>query len=176
MSTNAHDPQHTRTREITWQDGAAARAQAAGLSGLEIMRGIRDGTLPAPPMARLLGFHCVVAEPGEIVMELAPHPALENPAGLLHGGTAATMLDTAMGAAAHTLCEPGRLSVTLDITITYLRPLTAASGTIRASGRVLHMGGRNAYVIGEVHDANGKLAAHAVGNFAIITPGEKPAK
>jgi uncharacterized protein (TIGR00369 family) len=166
----ANDSSHTRTRIMTWQDPAAVRAQAEGQTGLEIMRGIRDGTLPPPPMARLIGFACVAAEPGHIVMELVPDESLENAAGLLHGGTAAAMLDTAMGAAAHTMLTADKMTVTLDLTLTYLEPLTLASGPIRASGRVQKMGGRTAYVEGEITDAKGRRAVHAVGNFSIVTP------
>jgi uncharacterized protein (TIGR00369 family) len=62
------------------------------------------------------------------------------------------------------------MTLTQDLTVTYLRPMTLASGPIRATGRVLNMGRTTAYVIGEVHDAAGKLTAHAIGHFAIITP------
>ncbi len=168
--TDAQHLSHTRTKTTTWQDPAATRAQGAGLTGLEIMRGIRDKTLPPPPMASLLGFDCIVAEPGEITMQLTPDQSLENTAGLIHGGTAATMLDTAMGAAAHTLCTLGQMTVTQDLTVTYLRPMTLASGPIRATGRVLNMGRTTAYVIGEVHDGAGKLTAHAIGHFAVLNP------
>jgi uncharacterized protein (TIGR00369 family) len=171
MTIDAFDPSHTRTRTLDWQDPVATRAQGAGRSGLEIMRAMRDGELPPPPMARLLGFDCVTAEDGEIVMALVPGPSLENTSGLLHGGVAATLLDTAMGAAAHTVCPPGSMTVTQDLTITYLRKLTLASGTIRATGRVLNRGRKTIYVTGEVHDGAGALAAHAVGNFAVLTPG-----
>lgn len=161
-------PSLTRRHTVDWQDSAATRKAAAGKSGLEIMRGIRDGTLPAPPIARLMDFHVAVAEPGSIVMEIEPHELLENPAGLIHGGVAATLLDTAMGATVHTLLPADKVSVTLDIKVTYLKPLTKSSGRLRASARVLNMGGRTAYVEGELRDAAGTLAAHAVGNFSIV--------
>lgn len=167
MDGSAALEKHART--AAWDDPAAAHAQAAGLTGLQIMRGIRDGTFPAPPIARLLGFEVIKAEPGEIVMALEPHEGLENPMGLIHGGVAATLLDTAMGAAAHTLLDAARASVTLDLKITYLRPLTTASGTIRAVGRVINLGGRTAYAEGELRDGQGQLAAHAVGNFQIVS-------
>lgn len=158
----------TRSRTVTWQDPAAVRRQVEGQTGLEVMRGIRDGTLPPPPMARLIGFDCVVAEPGEIVMQLTPEQSLENTMGMIHGGAAAAMLDTAMGAAAHTMLPADKAVVTLDLTLTYLKPVTAASGPIRATGRVLNLGGRTAYVTGEVRDAADRLMVHAVGNFSVV--------
>jgi uncharacterized protein (TIGR00369 family) len=105
------------------------------MSGLEIMRGIRDGTVPPPPMARLIGFDCIGAEPSEVVMELNPDSSLDNGMGLLHGGTAAAMLDTAMGAAANTMLPPDKAVLTLDLKLTYLRPLRLSSGPIRATGK-----------------------------------------
>ncbi|MFT3809801.1 MAG: PaaI family thioesterase [Micropepsaceae bacterium] len=158
----------TRSRTVTWQNPEAARAEAAGKTGLEIMRGIRDGALPPPPMARLIGFRCVVAEPGEIVMELDPEESLENTIGILHGGAAAAMLDTAMGAAAHTVMAAEKMVVTLDIKLTCLRPLTVKSGPVRARGKVMNLSARNAYVEGWVHDGKDRLAVHAVGNFSVI--------
>lgn len=160
--------EHMRSRTVTWASPEAVRAETAGLTGLEIMRGIRDGTVEPPPMARLIGFRCVVAESGEIVMELTPDESLENMLAMLHGGAAATMLDTAMGAAAHTTLPLGKAAVTLDLTLTYLRPLTAANGPVRATGKVAHAGSRNIYVLGEVRDGKDRLAAHAVGNFSVV--------
>lgn len=168
MGTDANAPEHLRSRTVEWRSPGAARDQAAGWTGLEIMRAIRDGVLPPPPMARLIGFRCVVAEPGEIVMELAPEESLENLMAMIHGGAAATMLDTAMGASAHTMLPAEKAVVTLDLKLTYLRPLTVASGPIRARGKVLNLGRTNVYVEGEVRDGAGRLAAHAVGNFSVV--------
>ena len=159
-----------RSRQITWTDPAHAAGLAAGLDGLALMRAIRDGQLPGPPMARLVGFQCVAAEAGEIAMRLEHDPSLENAIGLVHGGAIASMLDTAMGAAANTRLPAGAGVVTLDLTITYLRPVSALNCPVTATGRLAHLGGRNAYVLGELRDATGELCAHAVGNFSIVRP------
>lgn len=165
MSTTTFD-EHTRT--VTWHDAEAARSRLAGKTGLEVMQGIRDGTLPPPPMARVIGFRCIVAEPGEVAMQLDYDPSLENAIGMFHGGVAASMLDTAMGAAANTLLPAASGAVTLDLSITYLRPATPASAPITATGKVVNLGRTVAYVTGEVTDAKGRLLAHAVGNFSIL--------
>ncbi|SDA35955.1 PaaI family thioesterase [Sphingomonas sp. NFR15] len=157
-----------RTRIVEWHDASVVPALVAGLSGLEIMRGIRDGVLPAPPMARLLGFRCVVAEPGEVAMRLDHDPSIENTMGMLHGGAAATVLDTAMGCAAHTTLPQGNGIVTLDLNVTYLRPITVTNAPVTATGRVINAGRRVIYVTGEVKDRDGALVAHAVGNFSIV--------
>lgn len=159
-----------RERTVVWHDAAAVAPLVSGLSGLEIMRGIRDGTLPPPPMARLIGFRCTRAEPGEVTMVLAHDPSLENTMGMFHGGAAAAMLDTAMGCAAHTALPAGSGIVTLDLTLTYLRPITIRNAPVTATGRVLNVGRRTVYVTGEVHDAEGALVAHAVGNFSVLSP------
>ena len=85
-----------------------ARA-AMAMSGLEAMQAIRDGRLPPPPLAKLIGFRMAEVERGRIVMELDPEQSLENTVGLLHGAIAAALLDTAMGCAvSHRHYRPGR--------------------------------------------------------------------
>jgi uncharacterized protein (TIGR00369 family) len=158
-----------RERTVHWHDAALTAPLTAGLSGLEIMRGIRDGTLPAPPMAQTIDFRCVVAEPGEIAMRLDYEASLENTLRMLHGGVAATMLDTAMGAAAHTMLPVGSAVVTLDLTLTYIRPIDARNTPVTAKGRVLNVGRRTVFVSGEVVDRHGALTVHAVGNFSILS-------
>ena len=160
---------HTRNRIIERQDHGAVRAQADGLSVLDTMRAIRDGRLPPPPIARLLGFHYVGAEPGEIVIELQSGQSLENSAETLHTGVAAAMLDTAMSAAAGTLLTINKGAVTLDLKISYLKPLTIESGPIRAIGRVVDLAEPTAFVTGQIHDGEGSLAVHAVGVVSAIT-------
>jgi acyl-coenzyme A thioesterase PaaI-like protein len=93
---------------VDWQAPAPVAKAAAAMSGLDA---IRDGILPEPPMARLIDFRMRVAEPGRIVMELQPHEGLENTIGLLHGATAAALLDTAMGCAISTMLPAGQGAV-----------------------------------------------------------------
>jgi len=133
------------------------------------MRAIRDGKLPPPPIARLIGFHYIGAEPGEISIELQPEQSLENQAGTLHAGVAAAMLDMAMSAAANTLLPIDKRAVTTDLKISYLKPLTIESGPIRALGRVVDLAEQTAYVTGQIHDGAGTLVVHAVGVVSAIT-------
>src|SRR5215469_7689674 len=149
MRQDKNNAVHTRNRTIEWRDPGAVREQADGLSVLDIMRGIRDGTLPPPPIACLIGFHYIEAEPGQIVIELEPEQSLENSAGTLHAGVAA--------------------AVTLDLKISYLMPLTIESGPIRAIGRVVDHAEPTAYVTGQIRDGAGSLAVHAVGVISVIT-------
>src|SRR5258707_4241233 len=127
-------PTLRRERVVDWQAPGPAAKAAAAMSGLEAMRAIRDGLLPEPPMARLIDFRLRVAEPGRIVMELEPHESLENTIGLLHGATAAALLDTAMGCAISTMLPAGLGGVRLPLKLAQFRPQPVQSGTIPAGG------------------------------------------
>jgi uncharacterized protein (TIGR00369 family) len=166
-------PQLRRERVVDWQaPGPAARA-AMTMSGMEAMCAIRDGILPPPPMAKLIGFRMATVEPGRIVMELDAEESLENTVGLLHGATAAALLDTAMGCAISTMLPAGQTSVTLDLKLTYLRPLSVKSGTIRAEGKLIKLGRQASYAEGFVRDGAGNLAVHATSTFSMIAGAQK---
>jgi uncharacterized protein (TIGR00369 family) len=166
-------PAMRRERVIDWQAPGPAAKAAATMSGMEAMRAIRDGILPEPPMARLIDFRLRTAEPGRIVMELKPHESLENTIGLLHGATAAALLDTAMGCAISTMLPAGQGAVTLDLKLTYLRPLSVRSGTISAEGRLIKLGRQTSYTEGFVRDGAGNLAVHATATFSMMGEGPK---
>jgi len=165
-------PQLRRERMVDWQAPGPAAKAASRMSGIEAMRAIRDGLLPPPPMARLIGFQMRVVEEGRIVMEVEPHESLENTIGLLHGATAAALLDTAMGCAISTMLPAGQGAVTLDLKLTYLRPLSVRSGTISAEGRLIKLGRQTSYTEGFVRDGAGNLAVHATATFSMM--GESP--
>jgi len=172
-SADLFSPDKRRERVVDWQAPGATAKAAAGMSGLEAMCAIRDGLLPEPPMARLIDFRLRVAEPGRIVMELEPHESLENTIGLLHGATAAALLDTAMGCSISTMLPAGQGAVTLDLKLTYLRPLSVRSGTISAEGKVIKLGRQTSYTEGFVRDGSGNLAVHATATFSMIGEGGK---
>jgi uncharacterized protein (TIGR00369 family) len=161
-------PATRRQRVVDWQAPGTVAKAAMAMSGLQAMHAIRDGILPPPPMARLIGFRMAVAELGRIVMELEPHESLENTIGLLHGATAAALLDTAMGCAISTMLPAGQTSVTLDLKLTYLRPLSVRSGTILAEGKVVKLGRQTSYAEGFVRDGAGNLAVHSTATFSMI--------
>ena len=169
MATIAEDSIAPRRRTVEWSDPGLARNARHGLTGLQVQQGIRDGTIPATPMARMLGILCLQAEAGSIVLEMSPDESQEDGTGFLHGGAAATLLESAMGAAASTLLVDGRSSTTLDLSITYLQPLSVRSGPLRAIAVVVSSSARTVYVRGEVRDRGGHLAIHAVGNFSVLS-------
>ncbi|MCK1479222.1 PaaI family thioesterase [Bradyrhizobium sp. 197] len=161
-------PAQRRERVVDWQVPAPVAKAAMGLSGMDAMMGIRDGRLPPLPFAKLIGFTMAVVEPGRIVMELEPREDIEDTIGLLHGATAAALIDTAMGCAISTRLEAGQSSVTLDLKVTFLRPLSVRSGLISAEGKVIKLGRQSSYADGFVRDGKGALAVHATATFSMI--------
>lgn len=130
------------------------------LSGMDYIRAIFAGELPPPPIAELMGFRGVSAEPGSAVFEMEPGPQHYNPIGSVHGGVALTLLDSAMGCAVHTLLEAGVGYTTLELKTNFVRPIKADTGVIRCEGTVIHGGSRVATAEGRITDASGKLLAH----------------
>ena len=130
------------------------------LSGLDYIGAILGGGLPVPPIAELMGFRLVEAEPGRAVFEMEAGPEHYNPIGSVHGGVALTLLDSAMGCAVHTLLEAGVGYTTLELKTNFVRPITSDTGVIRCEGIVIHQGSRIATAEGKLTDPNGKLLAH----------------
>ena len=97
---------------------------------------------------------------GRVVFEGEPHGDFYNPMGTVHGGWIATLIDTAMACAVHSSLKPGEIFTTVEMNITYVRPVQAATGTLRCEGVLLHSGGRVASAEGKVYDAAGNLVAH----------------
>ncbi len=162
--------EHTRARErcVTWSDPLANARKLHAMSGLDFLRAIGRGEIPAPPIAHLMGFSIDEIEEGRVVFTVEPAEYHYNPIGVVHGGLAATLLDSAMGCAVHTTLAPGVGYTTIDLHVTFVRPLTATTGTIRAEGRVVHAGSRVATAEGRVVDATGRVYAHATTRCLIM--------
>lgn len=151
-------------------DPRAVAERGLRLAGIDYVRAIFAGELPAPPISELMGFRGVEAEPGRAVFEMTPGPQHYNPIGSVHGGIALTLLDSAMGCAVHTLLEPGVGYTTLEVKTNFVRPITADTGSIRCEGTVLHRGSRVATAEGRLTDAAGKLLAHGTTTCLIFEP------
>jgi uncharacterized protein (TIGR00369 family) len=141
--------------------GVTPFAQVQHLSGLEFMQGILEGRFPPPPIAAALKFELTQVEQGRAVFEGAPEFAYYNPIGSVHGGYAATLLDSCMGCAVHTTLPAGQAYTTLEFKINFVRAMTEQTGRVRAEGRVIHPGKRAATAEGNLYDSRGKLLAHA---------------
>lgn len=144
--------------------------------GLAQLRAMLDGELKAP-MGQTIGFELVEVERGRVVFEGAPDRKVYNPLGAVHGGYAATLLDSACGIATHSALGPNRGHTTLELKVSYLRGLTEDSGTVRATGRVLSTGRRVAFAEAELRDGEGRLCATATSTLLVfdVEPRERGA-
>jgi uncharacterized protein (TIGR00369 family) len=159
-----------QTRAVSWATMAPFHQKMAAMSGREVLESIREGRLAPQPMARLIGFHVVAVGDGQAEFALEPRGDLENLAGALHGGVAASLLDNALGAAVQTMLPAGARSATLNLNVSYLRALSTRSGTITATGRVTRLTRAAAFVEGAVTNAKGEICAQAVATFAVSYP------
>jgi uncharacterized protein (TIGR00369 family) len=132
----------------------------AGQSGLEFLRGIMDGRYPAPPIADLLGFSLTEVDFGRAVFQSTPEFKHYNPLGRVHGGYAATLLDSCMGCSVHSTLPVGVGYTTLEFKVTLIRAITDDTGPVTAEGRILNAGRRAATAEGRLTDAKGRLLAH----------------
>jgi uncharacterized protein (TIGR00369 family) len=159
---------------VTWEDPLAAARAGAALSGVEFLQAVMQEKIPAPPIALLLGFTIDEVEEGRVVFTVEPGEHHYNPIGVVHGGLAATLLDSAMGCAIHSLLPQGRAYTTLEIKVNFVRAIKRESGRLRAVGTVLHLGGRIATAEGQIVDSSGQLYAHAT-TTCILLDGPKDA-
>jgi uncharacterized protein (TIGR00369 family) len=136
--------------------------------GLDYLRRIVAGELPGVPIGNTLGFRLVEADKGRVVLTGRADQRSYNLIGTVHGGWTASILDSAMALACLSTLEAEQGFTTVDIRINYLRPLTEASGEVRAEGVVLQGGKRLAYCEGRLLDAAGKLVAHGTGSCMIL--------
>lgn len=140
--------------------GVTPIEQVRTIDGLTLMRGIMDGLYAAPPIARALGFAITEVEAGKVSFAYEPVFDHYNPLGSVHGGIAATLLDSAMGCCIHTALKVGTGYTTIEIKVNYVRAMTHKTGPVRAEGKVINVGSRIATAEGRLVDASGKLLAH----------------
>jgi len=159
-----------RTRTISWEDPRAMALAGRELSGLEYLQKIVAGELPRPPIGALMNFQIAELSEGRAVFTVEPAEYHYNPIGVVHGGLAATLLDSAMGCAVHSTLPAGVGYTTLEIKVNYLRAMTSETGLVRCEAQVIHVGGRTATAEGRVIDESGKLYAHATTTCMIFRP------
>jgi uncharacterized protein (TIGR00369 family) len=149
-----------RTRTITWNDPLATAAGAEGRTGLEFLRAIIDGVVPPPPIGETLSFALIGAEEGLARFRGTPDELHMNPMNQVHGGYAATLLDSAMGSAVMSTLDKDTAYTTVELSIRLTRGIMPKSGAIVAEGRIVHRGSRIATAEGRLTDAEGRLLAH----------------
>lgn len=137
------------------------------LSGLDYMRKVVAGELPAAPMIKLLNMKFAEIEAGHIVLTAEPAREFENGLRIAHGGFAAALLDTALGSAVNSVMPAGKIFTTLEMKINYTHAITRDTGTLFCSADVIHAGSRTATSEGRIVDARGKIYAHGTATMIL---------
>lgn len=142
--------------------GVARPEQVAGKSGLELMQAMLRGELPYPPIAHTLDFQLMEVDAGRALFQGRPGPSHLNPMGTVHGGWYATLLDSALGCAVHTMMPPGRGYTTAELGVNLVRAVNPQKAPrVRAEGKVLHCGRQLATAEARLYGPDGTLYAHA---------------
>jgi uncharacterized protein (TIGR00369 family) len=178
-STTEADAEPTLQRWRARESELAARAapqglarpdQAAGKSGLQFIEAMLAGEVPPPPITTTLRFRLVEANHGHAVFQGTPAFEHYNPLGSVHGGWMATLLDSCVGCAVHTLLPQGKAYTTLELKVNFVKGLTDRVPLVRAIGDVIHSGSRVATAEGRLVGADGTLYAHATTTCLIFDP------
>jgi uncharacterized protein (TIGR00369 family) len=166
-------------RPATYTYGVVRPDDIVGMTGKEVLQAISDGRLPAPPIAQTLNLWLTEVGDGSAVFEGDPGPHLLHPFGLVHGGWALTLIDSATTCAAHTLLPAGVGSTTIETKANFSRPITKDSGRVRAEGRVVGRGRRIISAEARVLDAAGRVLAHGTSTIMVLgadSPDGAPAR
>jgi len=138
------------------------------ISGFDYLCSIKDGKIKPPPVAVLLGYRLSEVEIGRAVFELNPAEYHYSPLASVHGGIAATLLDSAMTAAIISTVPIGITCSTIEMKVNFVRPITSTTGLVRCEGKIIHVGKRTGTAEGKLIGSQGKLYAHAVNTCMIL--------
>lgn len=153
---------------VRWQDPQKGLGQLPSMNGIDYMRAMKNGTLPPAPMAAHLNMELDSVDEGTVTFQCHPDESHSNPIGAIHGGLVCTLLDSALGCAAHTTLPAGTGYTSIEIKTNYLRPVSATSGPLRCTGWVTKPGRRVTFAEGEVTDNQGRTVATASGTLLIF--------
>ena len=141
--------------------------ERSGLTGLEQLRMYLDGNR-RPGIGVSLDFKLIDVQEGFVTFEGTPGEHAYNPIGSIHGGYAATLLDSACGCAVHSTLSATQAYTTLELKVSYLRAMTKDTGPVRAEGRIINVGRRVAFAEATLKDAKGKVYATATSTLLVI--------
>ncbi len=158
-----------RVRATLGPPGVARPAQIAHLSGMEWFAAISRGELPSVPIGATMDFLPIEFEPGRFVFQGRPDLRHANPMGTIHGGWIATLLDSCVACAVHTMLPAGRAYTTAELKISYVRALTPQVERVRAEGRVIHAGRQAGFAEGRLFGPDGRLYAHATTTCIVLS-------
>ena len=159
-----------RHKTVSWHDPAVAAAAAPSLRGIDFLRAIAANTLPAPPIAALFGMELRELDEGRVVFACRPDESVYNPIGVVHGGLVCTLADTVAACAVHSTLDAGTAYTSIDLNVSYLRPVTADSGELVATGAVTRAGRRVSFARAEIVDEAGRLVAIATSSCLVMAP------
>lgn len=160
-----------RSRTIDWEDPLATAERGRQMTGIDALRAIMAGELPPPPIARLMDMDLIEVEDGRAVFTVRPAEFHYNPIGMVHGGLAATLIDSATGCAVQTTLPAGVGYTTLEFKTNFVRPMSHATGRVLCTGEVIHRGGTIATAEARItSEDTGKLIAHGTATCAIFGP------
>jgi uncharacterized protein (TIGR00369 family) len=162
--------QMNRSRIITWEDPTSTVHTGKTFDGIEYLRAMQSGKLPAAPIMGLVGMWIAEVDEGRVVFAGEPAEYHYNPMGTVHGGIVALLLDSAMGSSVQSMLPTRTSYTTLELKVNYLRPVTSQTGTLYSEGKLIHLGSRTATAEGRLTDGTGKLYAHATTTCLIIRP------
>jgi uncharacterized protein (TIGR00369 family) len=148
----------------------------ASMAGIDFVRAMFAGQLPAPPIMETIEPYDQSAEPGVVSFFTVPGFRHYNPIGSVHGSYAAALLDSAMGLAVHSMLPAGSGYTTLEFKISFIRGMTEDTGPVRSEGRTLSVGRRAATAEARITDAKGRLLAHATTTCLVFEIPGPPAK
>ena len=163
---NGWGPQRSRT--VTWHDPGPSSAKGLTMAGVDYLRAMVDGDLPQSPIAGLMQFGVVSAEPGRVVFACQPDESAYNPIGAIHGGLVCTLLDSVTGCAIHSTLPQGKGYTSVEIKVNYLKAVRLSSGQLTATGTVVKSGSRVGFAEGVVTDASGAVVATATSTLLIF--------
>ncbi|MCF3132298.1 PaaI family thioesterase [Streptomyces olivochromogenes] len=158
----------SRSRTFEWEDPGISAAAVGQESGLDFLRGVLDGRLPAAPIGATVGFCLEEVDFGRAVFVLEPGEDHYNPIGSVHGGVYATLLDSAAGCAVQSILPAGMGYTSLDLSVKFLRRITVDTGKVRAVGSLLNHGRRTALAQAELLDSDDRLLAHATSSCMLF--------
>lgn len=165
----AASPESSRSRTLVWQDPVPTAAAGATMSGIEYMTAVVRGEVPPPPIAVTMRLRPIELEEGRVVFEGEPGEEHYNPIGVVHGGYAATLLDSALGCAVHTTLPAGVAYTSLGLEAKFVRPISRDTGRVLCEATVLYRGRRQATAEATLTEArSGKLLAHGTSTLMIL--------
>jgi uncharacterized protein (TIGR00369 family) len=160
-----------RTRTVTWDDPSVALAAKGRESGLTYLQQVVAGVYPPPPIGRLMNLRLTEIERGRAVFETTPEEYHYNPLGIVHGGLAATLLDSAMGCCVHSCLNAGDRYTTIELKVSYMKAMTTETGPVRGIATIINVTRTVALAEARVIDRDGTIYAHATSTCLIKRAG-----